>query len=176
MTDELTKQLQAWGFAKANRYGPAHDDTPRVHQLERAKDFAPGTRERAARQLIGRDGRERRAFMAAGAGVPGLKVVPMWSCDPVRAANDASPPRDLERVAVEVPVPDSLRWIDRAVAQLSRSSEIRAMVLVEEFTTAGSQSVKARRVQERYGGKFSVWMYRRELQRAIDWLGGKMAA
>lgn len=176
MTDELTKQLRAWGFAKANRYGvPREESAPRTHQLERARDFAPGTRERAARQLIGRDGTDRRAFMAAKSGVPGMNVVPMWSCDPVRSSNDADPPRDRE-AATEMPVPDALRWIDRAVSQMSRSSEVRAMVLVEEFTTTGSQAVKARRVQERYGGRFSVWMYRRELQRALDWLGGRIAA
>lgn len=176
MSDDLTKQLRAWGFAKANRYAVPVDRTAKVHQLDRARDFAPGTRERAARQLIGRDGTSRRTLMAAGSGVKGLKIVPMWSCDPIRSTNDADPPHEREVAVVELPVPEELRWIDRAVSQLSRSSELRAMVLVEEFTTTGSQKVKARRVQERYGGKFSVWMYRRELQRALDWMGGKRAA
>jgi len=31
-------------------------------------------------------------------------------------------------------------------------------------------------VAEQYGGALSVWQYRRELQRGVDFMGGRIAA
>jgi hypothetical protein len=73
-------------------------------------------------------------------------------------------------------IPDDLRWVERALAELERAHPLRALILRTEYTVSASQAVKARMVAEQYGGTLSVWQYRRELQRATDWIGGRMAA
>ncbi|MBA0285284.1 hypothetical protein D7Y26_09480 [Stenotrophomonas maltophilia] len=40
----------------------------------------------------------------------------------------------------------------------------------------GHDFTKARMVAEKYGGTLSVWQYRRELQRGVDFMGGRIAA
>jgi len=175
MQHELKKALQDWGHATVNRYAFSRCERS-VHALELARDLAPGTKENAQRQLMGRDGTDRRRLMAAGTGIEGFNIVPMWAADPIRSSNDASPPSDLPEIAIDQGIPDHLRWVDRALAQVCRVSPLRAMVVRTEFTVSGSQAVKARMVREQYGGTLSVWQYRRELQRALDWLDAKMAA
>lgn len=171
--DELARQLKRWGYATVQRYnGAANDDGDR-HMLDRARDIAPGTRERAQRQLIGRGGEARRRIMAQG--MEGLSIVPEWACDPIRARNDAGPPRS-GCGWVDIGVPDELRWIDRALSQLARATPVRAMVLQAEFCMVGSQRRKAEAVAERYGGAFTVWQYRAELERALAHLEGARAA
>jgi len=125
---------------------------------------------RAIQDLVGRDGTDRRRLLAAAAGVKGLRMVPMWAADPIRASNDASHPHDLPEVAVDIGIPDELRWIDRALASMERQYPLRALILRTEFTVSASQAVKARMVAEKYGGTLSVWQYRRELQ-----MGGRLA-
>ncbi|MET4727789.1 hypothetical protein ABIE09_001593 [Lysobacter enzymogenes] len=127
-------------------------------------------------------GRSRRRLMARQfyderSGAQILEIVPTWACDPMPARNDAGPPRDLIPLqgAVDAGSPDHLRWIDRAVSELSRSTPVRAMVLRHEFCESGTQVEKAAAVEALYGGRFSVWQYRRELQRAMDFLGGRSA-
>jgi hypothetical protein len=53
---------------------------------------------------------------------------------------------------------------------------MRALIVRTEFTVSASQAVKARMVAEKYGGTLSVWQYRRELQRGVDFMGGRIAA
>lgn len=174
-TDPLTEELRRWGHAQANRFALSRVDRS-VHVLDKVRDHAPLTRERALQDLVGRDGAERRRLMAAGSGVQGLRIVPLWAADPIRASNDADHPHDNPEIAVDVGVPDELRWIDRALASMERQYPLRALVLHTEFTVAASQAVKARMVAEKYGGTLSVWQYRRELQRGLDWLTGAQAA
>jgi hypothetical protein len=173
--DNLTAQLRAWGFAQANRFALTYADRS-THVLEKARDMAPGTRERALRDLVGRDGSSRRRFMAERSGVQGLGMLPTWAVDPIRSSNDADKPHDNPEIAVDVGIPDELRWVERALASMMRQHPLRALVLHTEFTVAASQAVKARMVAEKYGGSLSVWQYRRELQRAVDWMGGRIAA
>jgi hypothetical protein len=169
--DPLIRDLQRWGYAHANRYTYSRSDRTR-HVLETAVDYAPGTVERAMAELIDRSGRERRRFMAEKIGVGGLTEVPAWAVDPIRARNDADRPHDNPEIAIDIGIPDELRWIDRAVASMARQSPLRALVLRTEYTVAASQAIKARMVAEQYGGRLSVWQYRRELQRAFDWIAG----
>jgi hypothetical protein len=68
--------------------------------------------------------------------------------------------------------PDELRWIDRALAQLSRQCKAWEIVVRMEFTTPGKQQQKAARAQYEYDGKLSLSQYRRALRRALDWLDG----
>lgn len=176
-TDPLVEQLILWGIAQANRYAYTRADRS-IHVLEQARDLAPGTKERALRDLLGRDGESRRRFMAKRSGVEGMAILPTWAVDPVRAANDADRPHDNPEIAVDIGIPDELRWIDRALAAMARQYLLRALIVRTEFTVSASQAAKAAMVREQYGGKLSVWQYRRELQRALDWMGGlqRMAA
>lgn len=73
-------------------------------------------------------------------------------------------------------VPDELRWIDRALAQLSRETPMRALILREEFCGVGTHRMKAARIEHQYGGTLTVRQYRYELQRALDWMRGRKAA
>lgn len=113
--------------------------------------------------------------MAAGAGVKVLRIVPLWAADPIRASNDADHPYDNPEIAVDVGVPDELRWIDRAQASMEWQCPTRALIVRTEFTVSASQVVKARMVAGKYGRTLSVWQYRRELQRRVDFIGGRIA-
>lgn len=174
-TDPIIEDLRRWGIAQANRYAFSRSDR-RVHALESARDMAPGTRENALRDLVGRDGSERRRFMAERTGVEKLTMLPTWAVDPVRSANDADRPHDNPEIAIDVGIPEDLRWIDRALSSMARQSLLRALVVRTEFTVSASQAVKARIVREEYGGALTLRQYRYELTRALDWLRGRIAA
>lgn len=173
--DPLTEDLRRWGHAQVNRFALSRADRS-VHVLDKVRDHAPMTRERAVQDLVGRDGADRRRLLAAAAGVKGLRMVPMWAADPIRASNDASHPHDLPEVAVDIGIPDELRWIDRALASMERQYPLRALILRTEFTVSASQAVKARMVAEKYGGTLTIRQYRYELAKALDWTRGRVAA
>ena len=174
-TDPLTEELRRWGYAQVNRFALSRADRS-VHVLDKVRDHAPMTRERAIQDLVGRDGTDRRRLMAAGAGVKGLSIVPLWAADPIRASNDADHPHDNPEIAVDVGVPDELRWIDRALASMERQYPMRALILRTEFTVSASQAVKARMVAEKYHGKLTLRQYRYELGRGLDSVRGAAAA
>lgn len=172
--DDMKKALRAWGHATVNRFAVCHADRT-THQLAKAVEVAPGTRERAAKQLADRDGRGRRAIMAVAATHGArmrMQFVPKWACEPVRAANDADPPKDNPVIALDMGIPDELLWIEQALCQMERQHPLRALIVRTEYTLSFSQQVKARMVQEQYGGALTVWQYRAELDRAIAWIGG----
>jgi hypothetical protein len=177
--DELTAQLKRWGIATMARFA-INDDGPSAgdHILAKNRDLAPGSRENFERELVGRDGGDRRRYMARMASSDKLKlsIIPVWAVDPVRGRNDAGRPRELERQWIDLGVPDELRWIDSALAQMSRSHPIRALILREEYCGAGTHAAKCARVQYEYGGTLSVRQYRAELKRGLEWLDGKRAA
>ncbi len=173
--DPLTEQLRRWGHAQVNRFALSRADRS-VHVLDKVRDHAPLTRERAARELVGRDGAERRRFMAARAGVQGMSMLPMWAVSPIRSANDADHPHDNPEIAVDTGTPDELRWVDRAMASMHRQYPLRAAILRTEFTVSASQAVKARMVAEQYGGTLTLRQYRYELSKATDWFRGRLAA
>jgi hypothetical protein len=173
MTEDIREQLKRWGSAQQAYVAVLMDGhSAGTHQLEQAMSLAPGTRERAERALIGRDGTARRAYMAQAVGIKGMRVVPMWSCDPVPAHNDASPPFDV-RAVIEPAIPDELRWIDRALSAMSRRWPVREAIVREEFTGGGTQRMKARRVELKYGGSISIDQYKRELRRGLDYMEGR---
>lgn len=181
--DHLGKQLRSWGFAKVNRYTAARDPeaTPDVHPISRARQFAPMTREKAALTLVGR-ATERRRLMAKQLEDCGVGILPADFVDPIRCVEsriDGPIPRPHEAkqgAAVDRGVPEDLRWIDRAISELSRVSKIRALCLEVEFCELGTHDRKAVIAAGRYGGKLSVWQYRRELRLALDWLRMKQVA
>lgn len=184
MADEQLESLRAdlkrWGNAKvahlaANEDGPSAGDSV----LARQRDLGLRSRlkREKEREIVGRCGEDRRRYMARKASSEKLKltILPMWSVDPIPARNDASRPGEGTRAVVDL-VPDELRWIDRAVAQMARNNQLRAMCLREEFCGVGTQKTKASQVARLYGGTLSVWMYRREIQMALEWLNAKRAA
>lgn len=173
--DELTKQLRRWGHAQVNRFALSRADRS-VHVLDKVRDHAPQTRERALQDLVARDGAERRRFMAANSGVQGMRMLPLWAVDPIRASNDADRPHDNPEIAVDVGIPDDLRWVDRALASMARQYPLRELIVRTGFTVAASQAVKARMVAEQYGGTLSVRQSRYELPRGLDYVRGRIAA
>lgn len=190
-SDFIQEQLERWGAAVINRYARYYDG-PSAGDSVLAKQRDLGLRSRRKqedeRKLVGRDGRSRLARMgeaassdpeatdsARGARLQ-MDAVPSWACDPVPAKNDASPPRTISAAYVDHGIPDELRWVEREVAALGRQFPIREKILRAEFTTTGSQAVKARRVEDEYGGKLTLRQYRYELYKGIDWLRAREAA
>jgi hypothetical protein len=180
----LTEQLKRWGYYTVNRIA-VNDDGPSGGDsvLAKKRNEAPGKKNE--RKIVGRDGDERRRFMAArisadSPGVSGARlrmaIVPTWAVDPVPARNDADAPREVARAMVALDVPDDLRWIDEALSRLARVNRVQAMVLREEYCGVGTQERKAANVQGKYGGRITLRQYRDELRRARDFLRGRMAA
>lgn len=171
--EAIREALRAWGIASVNRWCFSRGDRS-IHVLEQARDLAPGTKENALRDLVGRDGTDRRRLMAAGIpwekGGKRMDIVPTWACDPIRAANDADHPHERPEIAVDQGIPEELRWVEQMVSQMGRQFPLRALVVTTEYTVSASQAVKANMVRDLYGGKLTVWMYRRELERALEWI------
>lgn len=179
--------MKRWASAKSWRL-ERQEAGP--HALSRAREFAPMTREKAQKRLMGRDGISRRLMMGAAAGrvmvnpagqVVRVLPVPIWACDPVPSRNDAGnggseAPIGPQSAAWVDPTPDDLRWIDEALAQLSRVNRMRMLVLREEFMGTGTQRMKAARLEAEYGGSLTVWQYRTELTKALAFVEAKSIA
>lgn len=177
--DQIKQALKDWGWAVQNRFASSRQERS-THVLQAVRDSAPGTAENAMRDLLGRDGRDRRRFMGERSGSDKLVIpmLPTWAVDPVTASNDASPPRDNVEIPVDLGIPDHLRWVDRMVGLMDELKPVMAACIREEYCTVGSQEVKARRVAERVGlGRaFTKWNYRAELDKAVVWIDGFAAA
>lgn len=165
--------LRAWGHAEITRYCYTRSDRSH-HMLSHAMELAPGTKERAERELVRRSGISRRQLMAKGSGVKGMRTVPMWACDPIRPKNDADAPHDRPEIAVDTGIPDNLKWVERAVLQLRRQSDLQAIIVRTEYTVSASQAKKAKMVSDETGMKLSKWQYRRELALGEAWLAGQL--
>lgn len=174
-TDPMVEALRAWGHAQANRYALSRADRS-VHVLDKVRDHAPMTRERALADLVGRDGGERRRYMAARSGVSGMQILPTWAVDAVRSRNDADHPHDNHEIAVDVGIPDNLRWVESALVAMERQNLLRAIIVRTEYTVSASQAVKTRMVAEQYGGGLTLRQYRYELQKGIDVVRGAAMA
>lgn len=169
--EPLKLVLQRWGYYQATRYLPyprRNDEapTPDEHPLARAKEFAPGTRERAAKLLLGRDGRSRR--QAVGAAI-GMAIVPKWSSDPIPCKEGKGGGRGGFSSIDRGPLPE-YQWIDDALIRLRRKMPVHEIVVRTEFTVNASQLVKARIAAEEYGGHLSKSQYRRCLALGLSYL------
>lgn len=165
--------LKDWGEATVNRFCYQRADRS-SHVLAHTRDLAPGTVEKAKKQLAGRDGRSRRRFMAAKASDDKLQIeiLPTWAVDPVTAKNNADLPHDNQATVVDQGIPDDLRWLDVAISKLFRVNMLRALCVRQEYCGQGSQRIKAARVAEQYGGELTLRQYRFELTKARVWLAG----
>lgn len=168
---EMKAVMKRWGDASVNRMTVCHADRS-THQLARVAQDKQLPKADADRPLIARSGYTRRLRMAQSVQIANVRCVPLWTCDPIPARNDAGRPRDNPHIAVDIGIPDDLLWIEHAVCQMERQHPMMALIVRTEFTINASQQVKARMVAEKYGGSLTVWQYRAELDRAIAWIGG----
>lgn len=177
--DEIRKILKEWGQATVNRHCYTRGDRS-IHVLSQVRDMQPKTKEDALRPLIPRDGTDRRRLMAAGIpwDKPGERMdrVPMWAADPIRASNDAGPPRELPEIAVDAGIPDHLMWVDRELIAMKRQFPLRELIVRTEYTVSASQAVKANMVKEEYKGELTLRQYQTELGKAVDWFLYRVAA
>lgn len=167
--DELKGMLKAWGHATVNRFAFSKAERT-THQLARVAQDKPMPKEQADRRLIERSGYTRRLRMAESVRIKGVRCVPLWACEPIPARNDADAPHDNAEAAVDMGIPDDLRWLEAAVTRIERQNPLRGRVLRTEYTVSGSQEMKARLIAEGYGGKFTTPMYRSELAKVHELL------
>lgn len=175
MTEQELEQLLAeWGALSKYQQARTEGATD-FHVLQRARDFAPGTRAKAARRLIGRDGYERRAYMARDLKACGVRVVPMDYVDPVKGTESRKgggmsdlPPRD--------DTPPHLRRVNAAASELYRIDTLRGLVLRFEYCGYGPQAEKAERVSVALGSRIGLRVYRESLAHAKGWMHGRLAA
>jgi hypothetical protein len=170
--DELDALLREWGAL--SKYNEARQEGANdFHALQRAREFAPGTRARAAMRLVGRDGRDRRRLMARELETCGVRLVPMDYVDPVRAkANGggglAGPSRDS--------TPPHLRRVAQAALELYRIDTLRGLCLNFEYCGYGSQSEKAERVALAMNGqRVGLRIYREALAHAKGWMHARLS-
>lgn len=177
---DVRLELQRWGEHQAQRYvtPKASEDGPGPHPLSRARDFAPGTRERAARLLAGRDGRSRRLVMGAAAGIRAangsVRISPQWASDPVPCKETRTPGPSM--ASFDRGLPAEYRWVEQAFTRLQRVSPVQAAAVRIEFTVPASQGTKARLVSEETGVGVSRWQYRRALALGIAFIEGSQGA
>jgi hypothetical protein len=164
--DELERLLTEWGALA--KYEEAKSEAGNdFHVLARAREFAPGTRERAAAQLVGRDGGARRKLMARELGQCGVRVVPKSYVDPVpgKTTHKAGP-----RERIEDSIPPRLKAVHAAALALYRADELAGLALRQEYCAYGSHGTKAYRVSEAVGRKIGIRVYREALARGIGWV------
>lgn len=169
MTSPLRLELQRWGEHQSQRYARTGraEDAPGSHPLARAREFAPETRERAAKLLAGRDGRSRRLVMGRATGTG---ISPAWASDPIPCTETRTP--GPTAASFDRGMPPEYRWVEQAIVRLARTCPVQAAVLRVEFTVAGSQGVKARAVAAETGAGVSRWQYRRHLALALAFMEG----
>ncbi len=169
---ELEQLLEEWGAL--SRYEEAREEgASDFHVLQRAREFAPGTRERAAVRLVGRDGGERRRLMAKELRACGVRVVPMAYVDPAagkqtRKAGPASRPGDS--------IPERLKAVHASALELYRANTLGGLVLRQEYCGYGSQVAKSERVTLVIGAPIGLRMYRETLARAKGWMHARLLA
>lgn len=174
MNDEtLERLLCEWG-ALSKYEAEKREGASDFHVLQRARDFAPGTRERAAARIAGRDGRSRRTMMAAGLAACGVRIVRQDFVDPVRGRDDSRTITPRERVADSIP--PHLRAVNAAALELYRIDTMRGLVLRQEYCGYGPQSMKADRVSLALGDgrTMGLRVYREALERARGWMLGRL--
>lgn len=138
--DGIEELLRAWGDALVCRAEGIPRSSGRLHMLEKGRAFAPMTRDRAEKRLIGRDGYSRRLYMGAAAGLSG--AVPKWTCDPVPCTSSRSgPARDRS-----AGLPDHLRRVNDAVRALGLCDDLAAQALRQQYTGRGTQADMAERL------------------------------
>lgn len=168
---ELDDVLRQWGAL--SKYTEERKESGDEHVLHRNKDFAPGTRAKAAARLVGRDGYERRKHMARDLGVCGVRIVGASYVDPVPATqrNGGSGLGGAERRHI----PTHLLPVDKAARALHRVDTLAGLCLRYEYCGYGSQSEKAAYVGSVMGSNVGLRLYREALSRGRGWMLSELA-
>lgn len=174
LRDELEQQLRAWGDATLGRHA-ANEDGPQSaapHPIARAREAAPGKKQTEF-VPVGRDGEERRRFMASRSGVKHLRILPLWAVSPISCVETRAKGPS---ASVDQGIPENLRWLDRAMLELYRQNPLRGVCLRMEYCGAGGQRDKAAAVARALDCELTLRQYRDELRLAREWMKGKVAA
>lgn len=169
---QLDDLLREWGEESKYQRARLEDGggVSDFHVLQRAREFAPGTRKKAAIKLIGRDGSDRRRFMARELGACGVRLVPMAFVDPAFGGacgnNGGGGVSDGPRNNL----PAHLRPVEAASLELYRLDTLRGLVLRQEYCGYGRQDEKAIRVGEVLGAPVGLRVYRESLAMAKGWM------
>ena len=201
--EDVKAALKAWGHATVNRFALSGSDRSTNVLASNLRNLPVQSKSNDDRELLKRDGRSRRMRMAGalrgsvkdGNGGIRMVFVPLWACDPIPARNDADRPHDNPEAAVDLGIPDDLRWVDALVMRIERQNPLRGLVLRIEYTETGNQVAKAKIAGRAYAaqlgkefidedrlrhmemsgeqvseGMFVITkdMYRRQLEKAID--------
>ena len=158
--------LARWGSYVApwdGGRGPVSLSTP-VHVLHRARLYAPGTRDRAAKALAGRAGFSRRRIVGGGE-----ELAPEWAVDAVTCAETRARTYSLPQsyAVPAIDLPDELRPLDRAIARLEA---VPKCVVTTEFTVRERQKTKAAIASNELKTKMTLRQYRHVLSEAINHL------
>jgi hypothetical protein len=176
--DGIEELLIAWGDALAGRHeevltlGKSAD----VHVLAKARQFAPGTTERYKLQLVGRDGRSRRAYMAEMMGASDfsrMRVVPMWAVDPVPCSSSKRG-GGICNYAADSGLPPHLMRIDKMARELYRADYIAWACLRIQYTHRASRIDKAGYASEAAKQPITPRQYSEYLRRGRDWMRARM--
>lgn len=173
MRSKLEEDLRLWGDATTGRHDPRprREDGPGSHPISRAREFAPGTRARAALRLAGRDGDARRRLMAKGSGVKGMHKIPVWAADAIRCTETRT---SGPAAFVDAGIPPELKAIDQAMIELYRENPLLGVILRLEYTGVGNQEKRAEEVARVIGKDLTLRQYRVELGRARQWMQGRL--
>lgn len=171
--DELRAWLRLWGRHYGERVSDFDDterDAPDVHPLAVARNFAPGTRARAA-LAARRDGSSRRRHMARDLAACGIRVVPV-------AYVDAVPGTTSSRGGgyVTAPPPVTVVAIQAAVMGMVEDTPEWGLALQAQYGVRGALSDKAEWVEKRLGRGVPVRAFRALVEQATYVLLGRLAS
>ena len=175
---ELDTLLREWGEESKYQRARLEDGggTNDFHVLQRARDFAPGTRAKAEAKLIGRDGGDRRRYMARELTACGVRAVPMDFVDPIfGGASGGSGGGGGASDGPRHNLPAHLRVVEAASLELYRIDTLRGLVLRQEYCGYGRQDDKAEKVGLAVGSPVGLRIYRESLAMARGWMLAKLS-
>ena len=175
--DPFETLLKAWGLYYHERAPAERGVRSRVsHPIAMSMQFGAKKVKRATREVLGRDGRGRRAIMGGAVGIEGFGLVPMAFVDPVRCKETRSGGGSYEGR----PVPKELQNVDMAVRELEELSVVRAMCIRVQYCMEGDHATKVCLVNERMERvtrgfeRIGLSRYRDELLYGRVWLHGRL--
>lgn len=173
--DGVEELLIAWGDAQSGRHETySLGKTPDVHILAKARQFAPVTKEKFIRQIMGRDGRSRRAYMVQAMNgdkppTSRMRLVPMWAVDPVPCSSSKKG-GGVCNYAADSGLPPHLRRVDLAAMELYRADLLAGVCLRMQYLWNSPQTVKAEYASRAAQQPVSLRQYREHLRRARHWM------
>jgi hypothetical protein len=137
MAEDIDTLLKGWGLYYGERsrvHYTRSSEPPDVHPLARARQFAPGKKDK--RIAADRAGYARRRLMAQA--LEFLQIVPVGFVDPVPCKETRS-----FRLAAEQPVPPVLAGVEQAVKALEQVDVLRAVCVRARYCIDGTDADRA---------------------------------